>query len=484
MSFYSLCVRRWGRALLSLVSKMPLAVATSVAVLASCTGARAQYFNLRGNYPLEFYDIDYSSLADPANRTNALDALHYIPLPITSESYLSLGGEFREQLWSWNNSGWGLKSPLHTNYMLQRVLGDIDLHFDRHFSAFVQIGRYDAFGKTSPSSTDEGYGRVQQGFLEVKEELGPAEARLRVGRQELMLGSGRMVWVSDSSNARTTHDGVRVTTTVPGEVTIDLAYTSPVLPTIYPFQDWDSHAGSFFAAYATEEPLPGQLHVDEYYLARHNVGATYAGLTGNEERSTLGGRLWGAFGSFKYDGDIDYQFGTFDNKPISAFGTSTRVLYTFQDVAWEPGLQMQGSYFSGTGGSTFKTIGTFAAPFPRPTMFNYPGLATLANVIEAYPAFLLNPTQDFTFRFGPEFLWRASRYDAVYIARQTPLAKTMSTKDRASYIGANLIASVQWKLTSNITFFCEYLHGIAGPAITLAGGHGTDVGVAQIDFNF
>ena len=40
------------------------------------------------------------------------------------------------------------------------------------------------------------------------------------------------------------------------------------------------------------------------------------------------------------------------------------------------------------------------------------------------------------------------------------------------------------RLRRNVILFAEYLHELAGPAITLAGGHGADVGVVQIDVNF
>lgn len=35
-----------------------------------------------------------------------------------------------------------------------------------------------------------------------------------------------------------------------------------------------------------------------------------------------------------------------------------------------------------------------------------------------------------------------------------------------------------------VSLFAEYLHELTGPAITLAGGHGADVGIVQIDANF
>jgi Alginate export len=447
--------------------------------------ADAQYFALgKGTYPLEFYDIDFSSLANPANRITPLDQAHYVPLGIDPDTYLSLGGDVRQQFWSWSNEGHGLKSPRYNTYDLSRLLFDAYLHLNRHVALFAQLGRFDAIGKDAPlNAADASRGRLQQGFVEIKQEIGPAEVTTRAGRQEITLGSGRFVWVNDSSNIRTTHDGVRVHADFGGNGTLDLVYSRPVVPTLDAFSDWDSHAGTFGAAYLSESVIPNRLHVDEYYYFRHDSGAQYAGLTGNEDRDTVGGRVWGAFGSFKYDSDFAVQFGTFDGRPISALGTSTRVLYSFQSLFWQPGLQFQASYFSGTGQSS-ATIGTFSAPFGRPTMLNYAGLETLENLVEAYPAVIVNPTSDLALRFGPEAVWRASVYDAVYISRTTPLLQTVSANDRASYIGTNLVATAQWKILANVSLFAEYLHELAGPAITLAGGHGADVGIAQIDVNF
>ncbi|WP_297297956.1 alginate export family protein [uncultured Methylovirgula sp.] len=443
--------------------------------------AKAQYFSLgKGGSPLEFYDIDYSYLADPAKRTGPLDALHYIGLG--GDAYLSLGGEFREQAWAQNNEAYALRTPTRNAYDLQRELVDFYLHIDRHLAIFAQVGRFDSFGKINPSTTDRDYGRLQQGFVELKEPAGPAQVTARIGRQEIALGSARFVWVNDSSNVRTTHDAVRIHSDVQNNVALDFIYSRPVVSQLQAFSDFDTHNGVFGAVYASEALIPNIFHVDEYYFYRRNLGAQYLKLTGNEDRDTLGGRFWGDYGPFKFDTDFAYQFGTFNGAPISAFGTSTRVLYTFERVVWQPGLQFQGSYFSGSGGG--KTIGTFSAPFPRPTLLNYIGLNTLENVIEAYPALVLNPTSNFAFRLGPEVLWRASVNDAVYISRATPLTATLSANDKASYIGTNLIATAQWRPVSTVTVFGEYLHQLAGPAITLAGGRPADAGVIQVDFNF
>jgi hypothetical protein len=460
------------------------ALAVVFACFAFTPAAHAQYFALaRSGYPLEFYDIDFSYLADPAKRTGPLDAIHYVPLGLGPDSYISFGGELREQAWTQTNESHRLKAPFDNAYDLQRLIGDAYIHFDRHFAAFVQLGRFDAFDKIAPlNAADESRGRIQQGFLELKENIGLADVTARVGRQEIILGSARFVWVNDSSNIRTTQDGARVHFDN-GFGTLDVIYTRPVNSVVDAFADFDQHLGTFEALYFSERIIPNKvLNVDEYYFFRHAIGSQYAGLTGNEDRETIGGRLWGAFSDLKYDSDFAYQFGTFDNRQISAFGTSTRALYTLEAVNWQPGFQIQTSYFSGS--TNTKTIGTFDAPFPRATLLNYAGLETLENLIEAYPAFVISPMQNLAFRAGPEVLWRASGFDAVYISRTTPLPATMSSKDTASYIGTNLIATMSWNVTSNVNVFAEYLHELAGPAITLAGGRGADVGVVQVDFNF
>jgi hypothetical protein len=462
-------------------------VALVLLMFVACPIAQAQYFSLgKGTFPLEPYDINYSPIADSSKRTSLLDALHYIPLGWSSDSFVSLGGELRQQYWNQVSESDSLRSPINNSYDLQRVAFDAYLHFNSHVSAFGEVVRADSFDKVSPSTTDETRGRLQQGFLQGEDVIGDLAVYARVGRQEITLGSGRFVWINDSSNMRTTHDGARLHAGFTDGATLDLIVSRPVTPTYTAFDDWDSHAGSFGAAYASEPFLANELHVDEYYYYRRVPGIQFGSLTGTDDRNTVGGRIWGAFGSFKFDSDFAYQWGTYDTttlaKTVSAFGTSTRVLYTFADTPLLPGAQFQTSYFSGTDNPNSHTVGTFLAPFPRPTLLNYAGLNTLENLIEAYPAALITPIPHLTLRFGPQVLWRATTNDAVYVSRTTPLTKTL--KDDSRYIGTNLTWTAQWAITPNISLFGEYLHEIAGKAITDAGGHGTKAGVVMLDLNF
>jgi hypothetical protein len=104
-------------------------VAAIFACLLMPTAAFAQSFALgKGTYPLEFYDIDFSRLANPANRITPLDQLHYVPIGADPDAYVSFGGEVRQQAWSWSNEAHGLKSPLFNTYDLSRVIVGAYLH--------------------------------------------------------------------------------------------------------------------------------------------------------------------------------------------------------------------------------------------------------------------------------------------------------------------------------------------------------------------
>src|SRR5688500_12097019 len=62
--------------------------------------ARPAYKSLR-------YDEDYSFLSDPAQRSDWLDSLKYIPMGAMDGRYLSIGGELRERYEFYHNEDFG-----------------------------------------------------------------------------------------------------------------------------------------------------------------------------------------------------------------------------------------------------------------------------------------------------------------------------------------------------------------------------------------
>src|ERR1700723_1749104 len=70
-------------------------------------------------YTLTRYDEDYSYLANPANRTEPLDVIKYIPVFNWGPScFVTLGGDLREQYEFIQNDNFGLGSVNNHGYWL------------------------------------------------------------------------------------------------------------------------------------------------------------------------------------------------------------------------------------------------------------------------------------------------------------------------------------------------------------------------------
>jgi len=77
------------------------------------------------------YDENYSYLSDPGWRKDFLDALKFIRLGKSGESWLTLGGEIRQRYEYYHNSQWGLGPQDDNGYLLQRYM----IHADTAFCA-------------------------------------------------------------------------------------------------------------------------------------------------------------------------------------------------------------------------------------------------------------------------------------------------------------------------------------------------------------
>src|SRR5687768_3920495 len=118
---------------------------------------------------------------------------------------LTLGAEarIRAQHYGPDNFGIGRGSDSH---VLFRGLAHGDLRVGKHVQAFVQFGVYDEAGRAGgPVSTDQSSPDLQQGFLAWSGDM----FSLRVGRQEMTLGTSRLVSVREGPNIRLAFDGIR-----------------------------------------------------------------------------------------------------------------------------------------------------------------------------------------------------------------------------------------------------------------------------------
>jgi len=155
-------------------------------------------------YTLPRYDEDYSFLANPANRTEPLDLIKYIPLSNWGPLYfVTLGGDLREQFEFIENDNFGLGSVNNHGYWLQRLMLYSDWHFGPFFRAFVQLKSSLEEGREpGPRPTDRKRLDFNQAFVDFSypRTILPADQAyltLRLGRQEIDFGDERLLAVRE-----------------------------------------------------------------------------------------------------------------------------------------------------------------------------------------------------------------------------------------------------------------------------------------------
>jgi hypothetical protein len=138
---------------------------------------------------------NWSFLARPVLHPDRFDPAKYISLDGDPQRYISFGLEYRTEYEYYDNWMLGSGPQDHNGYVMIRVMPHFDLHAGsdlRLFSEFKFDYTEGRVGGPRPG-VDEASGDVHQTFLEI----GPHVSRerggsLRFGRQEVVLGSGRL----------------------------------------------------------------------------------------------------------------------------------------------------------------------------------------------------------------------------------------------------------------------------------------------------
>lgn len=424
--------------------------------------------------------------APAAARAEWQDALKDIRL---GPARLSLGGELRERFESISHPGFSAAqrpgAPSRNHYLLQRLLISAELTLDEHVSAFVQLGRFDAFDARggSLSATQENRGDLVQAYADFRFEPAPgATLTLRGGRQEMGFGSGRLVSEREGPNLRRAFDGGRAMLALEGGAEVEAFLTRPVQPLGGSFDDSSNREEAFWGLYGTV-PVAGGLGADLYYLGYERADASFAQGVEFEQRHTLGMRLFGKKGGWDWDLEAAYQFGRFGEAEIAAWTTSADVGFTLASLPWAPRLGLKANLASGDSDPADGRLGTFNALYPKVPYFTEAGLVAPANLMDLAPSLRLQPLPAVTLEFSWDWLWRHRPADAFYRPVPfAPLRGTAGEQDRE--IGQQMQASLRWAVAEGIEVRAWYVHFDAGPTIRGAGGRDVDFVAASIAFKF
>lgn len=223
---------------------------------------------------------------------------------------------------------------------------------------FAQLQDSRTFGSEASVVANEENVDLHEGYVDFAN-LWSRPLLLRVGRQELAYGDGRLISPLDWSNVGRAWDGVRLSAG-PKEWKADLFVTN-IRETADVKRDsiFSGLYGSFLGMKDHE--------LDLYLLSReigNDTSTGESGRRGNLSERTLGSRVKGKAGGADYSAEAAWQFGRAAGDRIRAWGYALTAGWTFAEAPWKPRLGVEFDHGSGDKDPNDNKKGTFEPLFP------------------------------------------------------------------------------------------------------------------------
>ncbi|OQP42978.1 hypothetical protein A4H97_12575 [Niastella yeongjuensis] len=413
-------------------------VITGMLVFPGVSGAQ-QFKLLRFNEDYEYLAKDTS--------LNSFERTKFIPLNAERDVILSFGGEARYDMIFTHRENWRPDDG-RNHSLLQRYDLFGNLQWGQRVRIFGQLrSALETGNKFGPAPVDKDQLNVQNLFIDLltwhreNRSLG-----FRLGRQEVDYGSGRLVSVSEGTNARRYFTGIKAMYHAPsfGLDVLGMA-DDDVQPGV--FDNKTLKQVNLWGVY-TWLIIPAGGNFDYYYLGTHHLGVTYPEGTADETRHTVAIRYWKYGGGFIYNLEAAYQFGKFGTGDINAWTTAIDIGYTFERARFKPTINLRNDYISGDRKKGDGSLQTFNPLYPRGGYFGFNPRIGPANLIDLHPYGTFNFTDMFSLQWDMVFNWRYSLDDGIYTPSGKIFLETNGSRQR--YTGTTWLLSMDYAFSKFI----------------------------------
>jgi hypothetical protein len=418
--------------------------------------------------PPGFFDSDWRYVDQPGYEPDLLEQLHRIHI---GDNWLfATGGEFR---YRYNNEVHSRLTANNNHYDLTRVRVFTDLWYKDTFRVYAEFISAESFNQNLvPVLIDRSFADIQNLFVDFKlfEDGYCVPWYVRGGRQELVLGSQRLVSALDWANTRRTFDGVRLFRH--GEkFDIDAFWAQVVIPHATRFNRADPQQN--FAGLFTEyRPTKTQafdlfaflLDNDDVFNFKTRTPAPHGQLpTAPYEVYTFGGRY---FGNARRNENILFDFeemlqlghSDFSNGSIVAGNTSNGVGYNFSKAPMNPTVWAYWDWASGSRNPLSGQMSTFNQLYPfNHYYFGWLDYVGRSNINDWNFHLYLYPTKWITFNTQFHIFMLDRSTDALYNAGSTILRFDPTGKSGRD-VGRELDLIVNFHLTPRQDLLIAYGH--------------------------
>lgn len=413
-------------------------------------------------------DENYDMLLQNDSLRNAsfLNQLKAIPLNKSKSVYLSLGGEYRPRWEHTDNKNWSNKETADEDFYSQRIMFHTDLHLGKYVRVFGQL-THGLVSLDEPVYTQSEKLDLHQAFAEFTVPIKNSTLKLRAGRQELLLGSGRLMAFRDGLNSRRSFDMARFIFDNKA-LNANLFFGREVK---VPIGFFDNNSGNAPFTWggginAKTEKILGNSSL--YYIGFDAKSVKYNDGINPETRHTIGLRRWGNVGKrFKYNTEINYQFGKFGDKTISAYSIEGDWHYTLINTKFKPDFGIKLDYISGDKNIGDNKMGTFNPYFNNPAYFGLITQVAAMNMFDIHPSAKLQLTEKLSATAESNFYWRAQLNDGLYSGSKALLRASNNNKNR--WIGWQGGLKFEYEISRYLKLSNETYYFVAGDFIKNTG---------------
>lgn len=409
-------------------------------------------------------DEDWSFLANKALRQDLYDPIKYVPL-WGGKSYLTFGGEARIRPEGLRLRAAPGQESTVDNYVFQRYLLAADWHIGRRFRLYgeVQSGLIGGKGG-SPRPTDKNVADVHQAFAEFRTPKDrPRQFLVKVGRQEMTIGSSRLISASQGLNVKRSFDGV-VAGYRAGLWHVEGGSARLVSVGGGAFDDRSTWEQEFWGGSVQRTKLgfsggTGTM----YYLGVNRETSAYVQGLGPERRHTIGGKFAGVWKAFDFSYDLIGQWGEFDAAPVRAWATALESGVRVRTWPFRPRFTLRINSATGDRDPDDPRLESFNPLFPGSSYSGLVGLLGPTNLTDMTPGVQLLLPARVVFIFESPFYFRSSLRDGVYNIELRPLPLSPASDER--YVGTNPAFVATWNATSHLNLTGVITRFVAGPFV-------------------
>lgn len=306
----------------------------------------------------------------------------------------------------------------------------------------------------------------KSGFIEYRSpEKNDRSLQIRAGRQELSIGSSRLIAATQGLNVKRSFDGASISY---GVRNWDAQGVVARLVKLNPgtLDDPADSAQDFWGAALVRRAFPFKTSaVGAYYLGLDRRLSEYVQGFGHERRHTIGMKIAGARDRLDFSYDIIFQWGRFQALGIRSWALATDTGYRLGSrPPWRPRLGLSANYCAGDRDPADNSLQSFNPLFPGNSYSGLVGLLGPTNLTDLTPSFRIPIRANLLIALESPFYFRASANDGVYSIDLRLLISGQQTKER--YLGTNPGVVLSWQPLRHVNVTGAVTRFLSGPFLT------------------